>query len=49
MSPSERLITKAVQEEIDEDFDGATAIIRTSNRLGIPRERVSQVWITAGV
>lgn len=44
MTPSERLITRAMQEEVDEGFDDGTAIIRVSNRLGISRDRVSKVW-----
>jgi hypothetical protein len=46
MTPSERLITRSMQEEIDEGFDGSTAIIRVGNRLGLSPERVSKVWLS---
>lgn len=47
MTRSEALIVRTMEAEIEDGMDSGTALIRTANRLGIPRKQVAQVWVKA--
>jgi hypothetical protein len=45
MSPSERLICRVMQEEVDEGYDAGTALVRVTNRLGVSRSSALRAWV----
>lgn len=45
MTPSEALIVKTMNENLEEGYDATTALIRSANTLGLDRKRVLEVWV----
>lgn len=46
MTPAQKLIAKKLLQYIEEDgYDAGTALVRTSNELGVAHESVLKVWV----
>jgi hypothetical protein len=45
MTPSEQLIVRTMQDNLDEGFDATTSLIRSANVLGLDRKRVLEIWV----
>lgn len=43
-TPAEKLIVRKMEENISEGYDAGTALVRTSNELGVPRGRILEIW-----
>lgn len=45
MTPSETLVVKTMESNLQDGYDAGTALIRSANTLGLSRERVLNIWV----